>query len=277
MKRYVAFAFLLAPVSALSVSPVSAFDFSGTLDPFVNSNPGNVSPLAHLNGGADPTGVTSSYASALVGTTTKQVLNFASGDTLFATHGIAHNGGGSYVNEYTILMDVRFDNQADGAYTSLFNTNANNSNDGDSFLLWGAGNVATVGIQGDYGGSVSGNAWHRLAVAVQSFSDGTELTYYLDGAQIHQRINRHGGEPIDGRWALYGYDDGDAASDGVFILGDNDGDNGSGQISQLAFYDKKLSLSEVQGLGGVGQPVPEPASLAVLGLGVAAALRRRRR
>ena len=70
--------------------------------------------------------------------------------------------------------------------------------------------------------------------------------------------------------------DGDTDSDGIFIFGDEDGDNGSGQISYLAFYDSTLTSSDVQALGGPGQQaVPEPATIAALGLGVGAFLRRR--
>ncbi len=278
MKSLALLSLALAPAAAFSAGLTSAFDFSGTLNPYLDN--GHSGALLHLNGGANPAAAASTtYSMATVGSTMKQVLNFAKRDTLFALHGIgandAHNNGGDYVNNYTIVMDVKFDTQASGAYSSLFNTNANNSNDGDSFLLWGSGGTATAGIQGSYGGSVSANAWHRLAIAVDIFPDGTELTYYSDGTQIHTQVNRPGGEPTDGRFALYSYDDNDAASDGVFILGDEDGDNGSGQISLLAFYGETLDAAAIRGLGGAGQPVPEPASMVALGVGACALLQRR--
>lgn len=278
MKYCALFVLAAVPVGALASDPVSAFDFNGTLAPSINNNGPFVSPLVHLNGGANPTPTSSTYSNATVGSTNKQVLNFAFADTLHAFHGIGANGGGAYVNQYTILMDVKFNSQPNGAFASLFNTAANNgSSDGDSFLQWGAGNQASIGIQGTYGGSFTGDVWHRLGIAVQTFFDGTELDFYLDGALVNQRIDRPGGQPIDGRFSLYTYNDSDPADDGVYILGDNDGDNGSGQISLLAFYDHRLTAGEIQSLGAVGQPVPEPATLVTLGLAGAALLRRRRR
>lgn len=271
MKSFAAFALLLAPAAAFPAGLVSAFDFSNTLNPFVDNNPGRVLPLVSLSGGANPTGLTPTFATATVGAVTKPVLSFSALGTLHAFHGVGANGGGSYVNQYTILMDVRFDTQPSGAYASLFNTNATNSNDGDSFLKWGAGGVAGVGISGSYVGSVTGDAWHRLAVAVDQTAG--VITYYVDGAQANQVSV---GAATDGRWAMYTYNDGDTDDDGVYVFGDNDGDNGSGQLSQLAFFDHALTLNEIGQLGPVGQPVPEPATLAVLGLGALAALRRRR-
>lgn len=278
MKSLAFLALALVPAAAWSVDPTSAFDFSGNLDPFINN--GHSGTLLHLNGGGNPSATSSTFATATVGSTTKQVLNFSKGDTLFALHGIgandAHNNGGAYVNNYTIVMDVKFDQGADGTYNSLFNTNATNSNDGDSFLLWGS-STAGIGIAGDYQGAVTANVWHRMAIAVDIFPDGTELSYYMDGALIGKHVGRPGGDPTDGRYALYTYNDGDTDSDGVYIFGDEDGDNGSGQISQLAFYGSTLTGDQVKALGGVGQPVPEPASMAALALGATALLRRRKK
>jgi len=276
MKYYAILALAAGSTSAFSADLVSAFDFSGDLNPYVNVG-GHAGPLTQLNGGANPTATSSTYSTATVGSVTKQVLNIASGDSLMALHGIAHNGGGAYVNQYTILMDVKFNGESANSYSSLFNTAADNGNDGDSFLQWGGNNTASVGVQGTYGGSVTGDAWHRLAVSVEAFPDGTELTYYSDGVKIGQRIDRPGGQPTDGRFALYSYDDNDTSFDGVYIFGDEDGENASGQISKLAFFNGKLDELAIQKLGGAGQPVPEPSTLAVLGLSCAAILRRRRR
>ena len=50
------------------------------------------------------------------------------------THGIAPNGGGSYVNHYTLIMDIMFPAASSGQWRSLFQTNPGNSNDGDLFV-----------------------------------------------------------------------------------------------------------------------------------------------
>ena len=45
------------------------------------------------------------------------------------THGIAPNGGGSYVNQYTLIMDIMFPAASTGTWRSLLQTSTANSND----------------------------------------------------------------------------------------------------------------------------------------------------
>lgn len=248
--------------------PVSAYDFNDTLNPFIANNV-NVGAADFRTGGSPTASGTPTYLDATVGAVNKRVLDVPVNTLVRALHGIGANGGGSYVNLFTILMDVKF-NQTSEGWASLFNTSADNSNDGDSFVQWGVG----LGTAGVYGGAMPNNEWTRLVIAVDNQAAGTSVHYYVNGSLVHSATGIGGG--IDGRWTLYSHDDGDADSDSVDVLADNDGDGTPAQLSQLAFYDRVLEADEVADLGPVGSAVPEPATLAALGLGVLA-LRRRRK
>ncbi|MCW5942637.1 MAG: PEP-CTERM sorting domain-containing protein [Fimbriimonadaceae bacterium] len=273
-----AFVAALAVVSSAGFgqSIVSAFDFNGTLNPFIDTNPPNVLPLEARNGGTPTTLGSPTYVSDTVGTVNKQVATFGVGNLFRAWHGIGANGGGGYVNQFSILMDVSFTKGAGETtgWASLFNTSADNGNDGDSFVRWDgedAGGVfGSAGTAGVYAGKIYANRYNRLILSVNTAGN---INYYLDGALI----NTVAANGVDGRYSMYTYNDGDTDSDAVDILGDNDGDNTAGRISMLAFFDGAMDGTMAAGLGTAGNPVPEPASMVALAVGAAALLRRRRR
>lgn len=247
---------------------VSLYNFEGTLDKSYDRD-GFAQPLDFRAGRSSSVSIGASYSTTTVGSTTKQVANFsdpASSEQFFrATHGMGPNGGSTqYVNQYTILMDVRITSVGD--WVSLFNTNANNANDGDLFIR----TDDKLGISGQYAGLFPRNVWNRLAFAVDSTAGALTMKTYVNG--VLQQTNALDG--LDGRWSLFSTA---TATKTVDIFGDNDGDSGAGQISMLAFFDKTLSGAEIDALGGAGAAVPEPASMLILGLGAAHFLRRRRK
>lgn len=246
----------------------SLFDFNGSLNPTYNS--GHAAALEFYKGGTNPSANgTPTYVSDTVGSATKQVAAFGKTEGFKAFHGIGKNGGGDYGNLFSILMDVKL-TATTGTYASILQTNETNSNDGD--LFWRDGNG--LGTIGDYGNSTPPfalNEWHRI-VSTWDLTSST-LNLYVDG-NLANTVALSAG--VDGRWALYTWDDPDAY-DYCWIFMDEDGDNGAGYISSLAFYDNVLSANDVALLGGVGQPVPEPATMIALGIGALGLVSRRRR
>ena len=96
------------------------------------------------------------------------------------THGIAPNGGGTRVNQYTLLMDIFVNTSGPGA-ASLLNVSdpVNNADDGD--LFW-QGNNFGQGGNGYIGtGQFTAGAWHRVAAAYNEAATPPVVTKYVDG------------------------------------------------------------------------------------------------
>jgi hypothetical protein len=178
------------------------------------------------------------------------------------------NGGGDYVNQYTIAIDYQ---QTQAGWNSLFQTAYDgNANDGD---LWIAPD-GTIGV-GDAGYSTltfDSSTWHRIVWSVDNssfFRVYVDGTLFLDGA----------GQGVDGRFSLY--------TDRFNLFADDSWEDMWGLVGTVATWDHALTSAEVAGMGGwIGSAtsptplimvVPEPATLSLLGLGGLVLLRRIRK
>jgi len=96
------------------------------------------------------------------------------------THGIPANGGGTRVNQYTLIMDIMIDSSGPGAASLLqISDPAGNSDDGD--LFW-QGNNFGQGAGGYNGtGAFTPGAWHRVAAAYNEAAAIPVVTKYVDG------------------------------------------------------------------------------------------------
>lgn len=188
----------------------------------------------------------------------------------------APNGGGSYVNQYTVVMDILRPTPL-GSYAAIFQTNPGNSsgNDADFYLHSNGG----IGI-GTYSsaGTIAPNVWNRVAFVLNVQSGvTTNISFFVNGTQVHGRA----ADALDGRWSLYS--NLDAGADlFLFNEGDTSGNyTGEWYVNSIAFVDRNLSAAELLGLGGAkaeGILVPEPATLSLVALGLlaVASLRARR-
>ena len=153
------------------------WDFNGHLG---GTNTGTeLEPVGYPDVAGAP-GVT--FEDAEIGGGTARVASLTEGTALIVRHGQPANGGGEFVNQYTLILDVSF--PAVGEWISLYQTNSaiplSGGNDGDWFVNPDNG----IGISGNYGGAVMQDTWHRLALAVDLVA-GT-YTSYIDGAQVQQ-------------------------------------------------------------------------------------------
>lgn len=183
------------------------------------------------------------------------------------------NGGGSYINDYSIVMDVYSPGAA--GWQALFNTDPSNGNDAD-FYINPAGQLGIAAL--GYGAAplVLQNQWNRIAFVADL--DGGIVKYFVNGTLA---FTRTGSSLADGRFALYSN-----ANSGADLLLFNEGDT-SGvythplYVNGIGFTDATLSDSAVAALGGAnagGIFIPEPGS-ALLAVASCASLvvRRRRR
>jgi hypothetical protein len=148
-------------------------------------------------------------------------------------HGAAPNGGGAYVNQYTLIYDIYV---PFGAWRSLLQTGANTT-DADLFINPTGG----IGISSVYDGNVSEATWHRVAVAFDLTGPGQApvLTKFIDGVKVG---NQTGGlSARDGRFALDVF---------ALLFADNDGDISETFVSSIQFSNGRRSDEFLAALGG---------------------------
>jgi hypothetical protein len=179
--------------------------------------------------------------------------------------GAQPNGGGAFINQYTMVWDLLLPQVP--SYAGLFNTDDSNTSDGDFFIKAGGG----IGISGTYSGTISANKWYRIAASFDLTT--STLSKYIDGTLVGTQSLSSG---VDGRWSLYSAND---PTRGVLLLTDDDGETGAGFINSFLFVDRAMTSTEIAALGGPNALgiVPEPGTTALLLVaGVLAVIRRRR-
>jgi hypothetical protein len=175
------------------------------------------------------------------------------------------NGGGDYVNQYTIAIDYQ---QTQAGWNSLFQTAYDgNANDGD---LWIAPD-GTIGVSGPGYSSLTfdSSKWHRI---VWSVNNGNFFRVYVDGALFLDGA----GQEVDGRFSLY--------EDKVNLFADDSWEDMWGLVGMVATWNRALTGEEVAGMGGwiceATSPtplIPEPTALSLVILGGLAGLIKRSR
>lgn len=152
------------------------------------------------------------------------------------TNGIGANGGGGYTNEYTLVYDIKCPLAA--SYSSLFQTNKTNSNDGELFTR----PDGRIGVQGTgyaLAGSIVANTWSRLVVRV---ANGSLYELWINGVPVLSGTP----QAVDGRFSL----------EDIFLLfADEDGEEEDVDVTRVALYDEALSAAAIQSLGGVTTPI----------------------
>ena len=160
------------------------------------------------------------------------------GSNLIVEHGIDANGGGSKVNEYTIVMDISLPAApASNRWYCMYQTNSSNSDDGDWFINGDARmGVGAVGYTNYLYNRT--NEWYRIAVSVKN---GIQYNYYSDG------IKRLQGTPgaIDGRFSF---------SSKFLLFADQNGEDNSIDVADVKLYSRALSDEEIEALGGYAHP-----------------------
>ncbi len=158
------------------------------------------------------------------------------GNALIMDHGIAANGGGTKVNEYSLQIDFYVPNPIPN-YVSFFQTGEMNDADGDLFLK--ANGVIGLGDLGWSTKTINVDTWYRLVVSAKC---GEYYRIYVNGELYLEKL----GIVVDSRHALKAL---------PYIFGDDDGEDPTIFCSELAVWAVALTEDQAIELGDASQPM----------------------
>ncbi|MHB8522355.1 MAG: hypothetical protein ACYDH9_16565 [Limisphaerales bacterium] len=145
--------------------------------------------------------------------------------------GAVANGGGSLINQWTIIMDVYYPPASSGVMRALIHRSDLMGN--PEFSIDAANEIGFDG--GAFNGNLSTNGWHRIAFAVDTA--GT-ISSYLDGVKVGDEATPGG---LDGRFAL---------TQDFYLFNGDTNQTALGYIGSLQVRDEKLSDGLIAALGG---------------------------
>ena len=193
---------------------------------------------------------------------TARVMGFGSNSVnegFCVRHGAKPNGGGHFVNQYTLIMDVMFPAASSGQWRALFQTDPfNHIGDDAEFYVGNATSSPDangIGTEGLFNGSLAPDTWYRIAFAVDlAGSPGQQLAKYVNGVKVGSQSLSGG---IDGRYAL-----GPTAL--LFTTGlSNGGYTQPGFVSSIQFVNGWLAPDALAALAGASASKLPPGNAAL--------------
>ena len=151
------------------------------------------------------------------------------GSYLTMTHGIAANGGGTLVNEFTLQIDFQMPEAS--LWHAIYQTAADNSDDAELFI--NTDNAIGAWRYAYSTDLVASGTWYRMVISVKN---GEYIRLYMNG----QIWIDGSAQEVDGR---------DALQSALILFGDNDGEDNTMLCSEVAIWDVALSTEEVFELG----------------------------
>jgi hypothetical protein len=165
---------------------------------------------------------------------------------VLATFSPTNNGGGTNLNQYTMIMDLMWPAASSDQWRAIFNTTTNNSdfaNDSEMFV----NPDNRVGFN-TFAGLLEADTWHRLVMTID-LATNNHLTRYIDGSAVGSSA----GSPlpvldaqIDGRFSLHR---------NILFFSDNDGEAAEVYVNLIQLRAGIMNSDEVLALGGPGAPL----------------------
>ncbi len=160
------------------------------------------------------------------------------GNYLILTHGMAANGGGSTVNEYSLQID--FSVPEIGLWHAFLQTDITNGGDADLFT--NTNNAIGISEAGYSSKGIAANTWYRMILTVKN---GEFFKVYMDGVLWLDATGR----TVDDRFGLL---------KSILLFADNDGEDAAILCSEIGIWNTALQPSQVELLGGAtGERVPQ--------------------
>lgn len=229
----------LALAGSLQAQPAGLWNFdSGDLSATVGS------PLQHTGSGAGTSfGTTTSFTIPDIGGTPANVMKFdagASGGGYRMPVAVAANGGGTFVNNYTVVMDVLFPAASATVRRPLLETDLGlvNTTEGAEFYISTTGELTGLG---NARGTIAADTWYRIGIVVDGANNLSRL--YING--VEQGSFPAGG--IDGRLALNPAGSSDPFAE---LFKDLAGATALGYVNSVQFRGEALAKGQMQALAG---------------------------
>lgn len=238
-------------------------------------------------------GTASSFGLPVLPGGNAQVLSipaFTPQQGLLQRPGTGPNGGGQYVNLYTMGFDVLIPN-AD-AWFAFYNTADVNQDNADFFRrpssLGGGIGITdtpgnTTGVTGGYDGTIAANTWYRIMFSMDLTTAGAgTLKKYINGTLVGTQTG-FGGR--DGNYSLYSSNEANPLF-GTLLFTDGPpteiAQTTPGFINSVLYSSSVLSDAQILAYGGptaggFPTPVPEPSALVLTGVAAAGLAWRRLR
>lgn len=174
-------------------------------------------------------------------------------------HGAAPNGGGTNVNQYTLIFDVLYPTNSDHSWRAIIqaSTNVFTGGDDSEFYINDAGNG--IGINSTYDGNVTADVWHRIALAVDTTGPGLHpvVEKFIDGVKVGEQTTGLGTD-VDGRFSLNPLL--------ALLFAEDNGYNNDAYVSSIQFRPGRLSDAALAAMGGpTADKIPGPISVSQQG------------
>ena len=224
---------VLSDTATLTVIPVPAPRLIGQWD-FANGLAGTLGlPLEYFDAKVQTDtafGTTTSFGIGNIAGNPAGVMRLVESSSPWGGYRMHHqsppNGGGTNLNQYTLIFDVYYPPASHSQWRTFYQTSLDNSGDGEFFVNTGNG----IGVSSVYQGNVTPEAWHRIAFAVDLSSPlSPAVAKWIDGVKVGYQTGLSGGR--DGRFSLNVY---------ALLFGDNDGDQSETYVSSVQLWNGKL-------------------------------------
>lgn len=188
--------FWLVPLRAATPSVTGQWDFEqGDLRATVGSD------LEYVG---DTAGITS-FPVVNVSGQSASVMAFSANSVsqgFYMRHGAKPNGGGLFVNQYTLIMDVMYPAASSDLWRALFSTDPFNAPGGDTLFVGDNSTLPTangLGADGEFQGAIQSDTWYRIAFVVDLTKSSGQLSKYINGTLVAAQTLVTG---VDGPFSL---------------------------------------------------------------------------
>lgn len=160
------------------------------------------------------------------------------------------NGGGSLLNQWTLIMDVLWPTESASVLRGLIETDDRLIDPNADLFVSETGGL---GVNGQFDGQIRANTWYRIGFVVDATAN--VLRKYINGVLVGTQSATSGATPgLDGRWAL-------DPSTGAQLFNDDNFESAAGYVNSIQLRNVALTSSHLQALGGPsasGIPVEIP-------------------